>query len=89
VPVPKGDEPLSSHALGPAQPGRGALRGRGAADGAKSRGTLGETYEKMWKTGKPWKIHGNPRKMMYTWYQMVVFIPHLFACLGKGETHLS
>ena len=34
APCPKGDEPLGSHALGTAQPGRGALRGCGAADGA-------------------------------------------------------
>jgi len=57
--VPKGDEPLSSHALGPAQPGRGALRGRGAADGAKSRGTLGEILRKDVENRKtmenPWK----------------------------------
>ena len=38
----------------------------------KAVGPWGKFYEKMWKTGKPWKIHGNPRKMMYTWYQMVV-----------------
>ena len=73
-PVPKGDEPLAPHAPGPAEPGRGALRGRGAADGAlkKSLGPWGKpwknhgkTMEKPWKNhGKQGKIHGKPKHVV-------------------------